>query len=719
MLFPGLRVFSLCQFQLGRITSSVQKVSPDIQIQPLLTDSFSDNYPPGQTIGTKSDSGLVRQGIDVEGLIGIDDGALRMQPLLKAGWGRQGIVYGPYTRRNGLMFAVSILNGHNTSNASTLGERLRKRLRRWFLSSEVNPPRQRLIFWLKSNQKQKTLRRFFWWLLTSPRFYKSSDINENLAVGWFPNKIPKDPLSEGNSLIMHAAEENNGELWARVGNNLLSAFQGLQNLHIYYLVILREKGAAYYIASVPNAHGLVAFPNMRPIAIDAYNDDSTLYAGFYQSVLGQIGFSVDSRVYGVHIKQIPELMTWYGTAHAADRLLGEGSLNTCQAEMGGPWTVYSGDYQRTVQGVQATIPNSVAVLHPNAPSGLVHGLIETVGDRCSVCVLWRFQDLDNFWRLQLSRDGCELQIQQWGQKQTIAVDSNHVLKSNQVHSLQILDDGAIIRCYLDGMRLFDHEIRDTRLQEAFGVGLSATEPSPVFLRYFEVHPRSIPIPDFLAFDLPWMQDGRDLIVADSFQGSGQDLAEQRCTQGNRRWQKTLGKGTFQLTGQNSVQVKASPKTPNPGRTVYTVAWENPEFADVAVDIIPPGTNRGQGEKGRGGLIFWQDLENYIIINNWVDDCYGGSSISSFFMIHGFEDLYDAVWTNVGHRIKWGVSHNLRIVFDGLNYMAFVNREPVLYRSLRDVYPDTQPLMINRVGIVANWEWGNDTGSVFRNFIAKV
>jgi hypothetical protein len=27
-------------------------------------------------------------------------------------------------------------------------------------------------------------------------------------------------------------------------------------------------------------------------------------------------------------------------------------------------------------------------------------------------------------------------------------------------------------------------------------------------------------------------------------------------------------------------------------------------------------------------------------------------------------------------------------------------------------------VINEVGLVANWEWGNDTGTVFRDFSAR-
>ncbi|QYO62533.1 hypothetical protein [Leptolyngbya sp. 7M] len=166
------------------------------------------------------------------------------------------------------------------------------------------------------------------------------------------------------------------------------------------------------------------------------------------------------------------------------------------------------------------------------------------------------------------------------------------------------------------------------------------------------------------------------------------------------------------------KVQASVQSPNPDRTAYTVVWPRPDLADVQVEITPPGTKRGQGEEGRAGLIFWQDEKNYIILNNWLNDDYEGASISSFFVIRGFEDLYDAVWTNIGSRIHWGVPCIFRVVFDGIHYTAFVNDEPVLYRALTDVYPNTSRLAIHRVGIVANWEWGDDTGSCFRQFIAK-
>jgi hypothetical protein len=95
------------------------------------------------------------------------------------------------------------------------------------------------------------------------------------------------------------------------------------------------------------------------------------------------------------------------------------------------------------------------------------------------------------------------------------------------------------------------------------------------------------------------------------------------------------------------------------------------------------------------------------------------SIAAFFQIAGFEELFDAVWSNVGSRMHWGEPHDFRVIFDGKKFAAYVNDEPVLYRALSDVYPEYRQLLIRKVGIVANWEWGTDTGSIFENFLGLV
>jgi hypothetical protein len=150
-----------------------------------------------------------------------------------------------------------------------------------------------------------------------------------------------------------------------------------------------------------------------------------------------------------------------------------------------------------------------------------------------------------------------------------------------------------------------------------------------------------------------------------------------------------------------------------------VPWQHPGFADLEVTITPPGTGRGQGEHGLCGFIFWQDRDNYITVNIWVSDKYDGASISCFFQVDGFEDLYDAIWTNVGSRVTFGVPMRLRMAFDGTQYLVFVDDEPVLYRALKDVYAHYRPFSINRVGLLANWEWGRDTGSVFNDFVGRI
>jgi hypothetical protein len=151
--------------------------------------------------------------------------------------------------------------------------------------------------------------------------------------------------------------------------------------------------------------------------------------------------------------------------------------------------------------------------------------------------------------------------------------------------------------------------------------------------------------------------------------------------------------------------------------MYMVPWSETGFADVQVTITPAGRSRGTREKGRSGVAFWQDPDNYLILSAFVED-WPAMSIAAFFQVGGFEELFDAVWTNVGTRMHWGEPHAFRVTFDGMHFASYINGEPVLYRALTDVYAGCAPFRVNRVGIVANWEWGNDTGSSFERFVAR-
>jgi hypothetical protein len=565
------------------------------------------------------------------------------------------------------------------------------------------------------------LRQWLWWHRISVKSAAVPRIDENLAIGWFPAEAPADPLAQGNGLVMHATGAENGELWARIGNSMLPAVRSVQNLQVHYVVVLRERGAAYYASSVAGANGFGAYPNMRPLAIDAFNDERQLYAGIHQAALGQIGFRLDTRIYGTRVVDVPELGRWYGTAHAADRLSGSGALEGSIPDVGGVWQLAAGGFERTSDGVVAASDCSLAVLRPAGPSGLIHVVIDggSEVDRAAG-LIWRLLDQENYWQLTVSTSSCELTLRQNGQSSMVArCDSTH-LELNAAQALQVVDEGRRFSLFLDGQLLFNRRFTDERLWRAAGVGIVVPRKDDgMRLTRFEAHPLECRLPVLLDQGSPWWRLGQCDVVTDRFEGPARDLDGKPTTTGGRTWRRIVGSGYIDVTGEGSAKFRASAQERSPGRLAYTVDWNHPEFADLEVEITPAGTGPGQGEHGLCGFILWQDPKNYIMLNIWRHEVYAGASISTFFLLDGFEDLYDAIWANVGNRVSWGQPHRLRITFDGMRYMAFVDDEPVLYRALTDVYPDAKPLKIRQVGLLGNWEWGTDTGSVLRDFRAKV
>ena len=118
------------------------------------------------------------------------------------------------------------------------------------------------------------------------------------------------------------------------------------------------------------------------------------------------------------------------------------------------------------------------------------------------------------------------------------------------------------------------------------------------------------------------------------------------------------------------------------------------------------------------MCFVQDDDNALLVNLYLNDRYDGASISCFFRVDGYEEVYDAVWTNVGDRVTWGGTNRLRVAFDGDTWTARLDDELVLHRRLTDVYPAVHPWRIDRIGIMANWEFGEDTGSRILSVIGR-
>ena len=655
-----------------------------------VTDRFDDDRPSGEVIGSVGPAGALRRGADAEGRVGIDHGALRMAPLETPGFGRESLVYGPFDQRPGLTFAALVLNGHNTSRTDFREEGRRARARR--LARELSQGRFDLV---------------------QPTIY------DNLAVGWFDQELPTDPLSGSHALVMHAATVLNGELRVGVGDASLRVRQGIQNLPIAYVVVLREKGAAYYAGSLDGAAGLAAYPKLRPLGIDPRALGGSLFAGIHQSVLGEVDYRVSTRVSAVEVFDVAELASWCSTAMLADRFVGEGALDDGTAERGGRWSVREGVAHRTGSGLVSE-DGFEALTPPVGPIGLLHLLVRTGPRPTPMSVTLRADDHGRGLRFTIGPSGVHLDH---GGVEVASAEA-WSLRPETEHSVQILDDGSVVSVHVDGALVFDRwievaEFLGSEHAAAGRVGLSVEGGGSLRLVDLEAHPREVDPPGGVDLGRLWAPLGGASTITDDFIGQEGDLAGTASASGDVRWHRRLGQGRFLRTG-DGLRVDASVARPCPGRTLYTVRWDRPDFAEIEVEAVPPGSGRGEGENGRAGLVFWQDGGNYLVVNPWIDDYehHDGSSISSFLTSRGHEDMYDAVWSNVGRNVRWGEPYRLRVAFDGARYLAWLGDEPVLFRSVTDIDPLAGRLRINEVGIATNWEWGDDTGSVFRRFTAR-
>jgi hypothetical protein len=653
-------------------------------------------------IGSKSDDGHERLGVDVEAVISIDNDALRIAPLIEAGFHRACLAYGPFRSKPGLAFAVYILNGHNTSQAESIPETLRRRWNIWLRGPHNAGRLSRAIRWVLGGRWQRTLRLFRWWKRTAINRPPVPPLNENLAVGWYPEPAVQDPRTAGSGFIMHALGPENGELWAGCPDHRTRALRGVQNVPLYLVEVIRGSGVVYYVSSVGGAVGPTPYPWMRPIALESTNPPEELYVGIQQSVLGQIGWRIDTRVHGVRAAILEGFDSWFGGAHAADSL-DVVPIEGAQTECGGEWRIL------TIEAQQGYL----AVLDPGEPSGLIHAVVPASQTSTQTAGLtWRCVDAANHWNFELRGVECVLSGRFDGEQEVVR--SWTVPPATGLdRRLQVLDDGYRMRFFVDGEPLSDASVEDDRLNHGTGVGvLTQYENGDHRLCRFEAHPLRVRLPDVFDMGAPWDRAGTQEIATDDFAGEPADLEGRRTSTGDLTWRRIMGQGTIELDGEGSARVRGSVDAPCPDRTMYCLDWPHEDFVDIEVTITPPGTAAGEKQRGTSGLVLYQDPQHFMILNMWRSDFYAGGSLSTFFRFGRFEDIYDAVWTNVGQRIDYGKATRLRLRCDGDQYLASLDDETVLFRAFRDVYPEVASLRIRKVGLVANWEFGTDTGSRF-------
>lgn len=677
-------------------------------------DDFAEAVPPGATIGSVSAGGAQRRGIDAEGVIAVDHGAARLGPLAHPGWGRQSLTYGPFVARPGLTVAVSLLHSHHNAHTDNLYPSRREMLERVlrdFPSGHLLPP----------------------------------EITENLLVGFSEGETVEGVDDGLAAFVVHAAGAVNGEVRARSGGGWPAVHSATREVPLALVVVLHESSALYLAASTADVDGFPAAPRLRPLALGALPAGNLVYGGVHQSVHGETGHRIASRVEAVRVVDVAGWATWPGTSLTADRFAGSGRLAGSLADAGGTWTVLDGGGDRregslvaSPQGIRAVVAAPEG--ERREPAGLVHLVARTaahLSEDTAVGLLWRTSpEGQDGWQLSVSRDHAELFCTNDGHTELVARCRAHLPAASTVH-LSLLDDGSELRATLDGRLLFGGPVADRRGSDAAAVGLVATSGAEVVITSFQAHPRVIAAPPELELRPFWAAKGERVVLADSFEGAPGDLAEGPTeTEATASpavatntapgastgvaWRRCLGEGHIERSGAGSARVRASRLQPNCGRTAYVTDWGTPAFADLEVTVTPPGTARSQGHGSRGGLIFWQDDANYALINVWVDDSpnHNGSAISLFVRSDGLEEETDAVWVNVGREVSWGRPSRLRASCDGDHLLVWLDERAVLYRRLTDIAPAADRLAINHVGIVVNREWGDDTGTEFTDFVAR-
>lgn len=521
-----------------------------------------------------------------------------------------------------------------------------------------------------------------------------SRVVPNLAIGWYDAARPADPATAGAAFVVDAHDGADARLLA--GGAV--ALERMQNVVFDLVLVVRADDVLYLVASHAGVAGAAPFGSLRPVAVGPRPATDELFLGLHVRVLGEVDYQLDARVHEVRVARLDP-----------DRW---GPLDACSFVGRGPldpsWAVAGGVLERGPRGLGAARGRPHAARPLDVPLGLLRASIalDTASARGHLGIHAGAR------RVHLAPGHVRIEAADVP-RPALGFATSGAVPAGHSGTVEITDDGERLRVRLDGT-----DVCDAPSETEPGRTLTMGVDGPGFrIEQLEAYPRTVDCPPEVRFDPPWDQTGDRVVWRDDFDGPRTLLDDPPA--GAPPWHRLFGAGRMHRGG-GRVVVAATRDEPNPGRTLYALPWTEPDFADLEVEITAPGTARGTGHMARGGFVVWESPLDYVIVNFWLDDGFHGSSVSMFVHANGSEPPWehDAMWTNAGARIQPGRSSRLRLATDGDHFFVRLDDEPVLWRRRSDIRVDAAPLAIRAVGLAANWEWGDDTGSEFRDFVAR-
>lgn len=523
----------------------------------------------------------------------------------------------------------------------------------------------------------------------------------HFAAGLFASSNPANPLT-GHTIGTATAGTSGGQLYVNLGTTMSTLFPSIKQPELLLFIAMRPTGVIYFVTAPTGARhvGVSGYPNMRPIGINPSGSGALYPSMFTRQDNSQILVSA------IAAEVIGDWAQWYTSAHAADTLIGgDVSISGRAALVGGNWTLQAGAINVTATGAKCITSPSRAFLSPATKSGLIAATFVTGATPSSAIgyIMFRYTDVNNRWIAGFDTTQFRIFRTVAGVSTEINTSGSYKFTANSTHYVQVVDDGDRYTVFLDGVLVWTGT--DTTHGNATGCGILLSNTGDLWVQNFEAHPLAVAIPNILQILTPFDQDGTTTLATENFTGASADLDGKTTTTGALTWRADTGR--IDLDGGGSAaRVSGAP--------IYTIPWSDTDFADLQVQITPPGTDYGQSEAGLCGLIFWQDAANYLLARFYItDDQVDATEIEIIYTRAGDGVVERRV--SFGTEITHGQAGVLRAVCTGTKFLIHLDGEPVISSRLIDIKPSYPTLTINRVGIYAA---SQDTGSLFDDFVAK-